>query len=74
MLKKYVLSLIYLQVCLLNLSAQNVLITEVSGNEYGYGIYNIRVDLNEFSLATGIYYTRLIINGQRQTMKTIVLR
>ena len=42
--------------------------------EMGYGIYNIHVDLNEFSLATGIYYTRLIINGQRQTMKTIVLR
>jgi len=42
--------------------------------ELGYGIYNIRVDLNEFNLAAGIYYTRLIINGQRQTMKTIVLR
>jgi hypothetical protein len=54
---------------------QGKLIRKIFENvEMGYGVYNIPIDLTEFNLEPGLYYTRLSVNGKSNTMKTLLIR
>ena len=54
---------------------QGKLIHRIFDNvEMGYGLYIIPIDINELNLISGLYYTRLSVNGHSKTMKTIVIK